>query len=94
MEKHKREKGKSSVSVLTQEQEREFELNRLGYYCKVRTVWDGNRKKNSFKFDIIQYENDKEVIIQKGIKVFPLPEQEAIRKRNEIISFYLKKVEK
>lgn len=93
MEKYKREKGKGSVSVLTSEQIQEFELNRLGYYCKVRSVWDGNRKKNSFKFDIIQYENDKEVIIQKGTKVFSVGEIEAIKKRNAVIGYYLNKLE-
>jgi hypothetical protein len=79
---------------LNTEQVNEFTLNRLGYYCKVKTVWDSVRKKNSFKFDIIQYEDCQEVIIQKGTKAFPLTEHEAIRKRDEIISFYLKKVEK
>ena len=79
---------------LTLAQSNEFTLNHLGYYCRVRSIWSRTRNKSDFSFDIIQYDNDKEVIIQKGTKVFPLSEHEAIKKRNEIISFYLKKVEK
>lgn len=78
--------------LLTQEQINEFTLNRLGYYVKVREVWNNTRKKKDFKFDIIQYDNDQEVIIQKGTKVFSCGEAEAIKKRNEIISFYLNKI--
>jgi len=75
---------------LTSAQIQESDLNRLGYYCKVRSVWDGNRKKNSFKFDIIQYENDKEIIIQKGTKLFSCGEKEAMVERNKEIESYLK----
>ncbi len=77
---------------LTQEQDNEFALNRLGYYVKVREVWNNTRKKKDFLFDIIQYDNDQEVIIQKGTKAFSCGEMEAIKKRNEIISFYLNKI--
>jgi len=79
--------------TLTQEQSNEFKLNSLGYYCKVRSVWNRARNKSDYSFDIIQYNNDQEVVIQKGTKVFPLPEHEAIKKRNEIINFYLKKIQ-
>lgn len=92
MEKYKREKGKDVHSVLTPEQEREFQLNRLGYYCIVRSSWNNARKKNDFLFDIIKYDNDQEVMIQKGTKVFPLSEHEAIKRRNEVIEYYLKKL--
>lgn len=92
MEKHKREKKGISVSVLTHAQENEFTLNRLGYYCKVRSVWNQAKKRNDFKFDIVQYENDKEVLIQQGKKVFPIGELEAIKERNKIIEYYLNKI--
>ena len=78
---------------LTPAQSNEFTLNHLGYYCKVRSIWNRARNKSDFSFDIVQYDNDKEVIIQKGTKVFPLGEHEAIKKRNEIINFYLKKIQ-
>lgn len=92
MESNKGEKGKIGDAFLTQEQSNEFELNRLGYYVKVREVWNNTRKKKDFLFDIIQYDNDQEVIIQKGTKVFSCGEIEAIKKRNEIIDYYLKKL--
>jgi hypothetical protein len=79
---------------LTQEQENEFTLNRLGYYCKVRSVWSQTKKKNDFKFDIIKYENDKEVLIQAGRKLFSCGELEAIKQRDSIIEYYLNKIKK
>jgi hypothetical protein len=75
-----------------QAQLNEFELNHLGFYCKVREKFNVQRKKKDFSFDIIQYKDDKEVMVQKGAKVFPIGELEAIEKRNEIIEYYLKKV--
>jgi hypothetical protein len=77
---------------LTQAQENEFTLNRLGYYCKVRSVWNQAKKKNDFKFDIVQYENNKEVLIQAGKKLFSCGEIEAIRERDKVISYYLNKI--
>jgi hypothetical protein len=76
----------------SQAQLNEFELNRLGYYVKVREKFNVQRKKKDFSFEIIQYKDDKEVMVQKGAKVFPIGELEAIEKRNEIIEYYLKKV--
>ena len=76
----------------SQAQLNEFELNRLGYYVKVREKFNVQRKKKDFSFEIIQYKDDKEVMVQKGAKVFPIGELEAIAKRNEIIEYYLKKV--
>lgn len=77
---------------LTQAQENEFNLNRLGYYCKVRSVWSQAKKKSDFKFDIVKYENDKEVMIQQGKKVFSCGELEAIKERDKVISYYLNKI--
>lgn len=77
---------------LTIAQQNEFALNKLGYYCKVRTVWNGIRKKNDFKFDIIQYDDDQEVIIQKGQKLFSIGELEAINQRDKVIEYYLTKL--
>jgi hypothetical protein len=77
---------------LTQAQESEFCLNRLGYYCKVRSVWNQSKKKNDFKFDIVQYENDKEVMIQAGKKIFSCGELEAIKERDKVIEYYLNKL--
>lgn len=77
---------------LTQEQSNEFQLNHLGYYCKVRSVWNRARNKSDYSFDIIQYDNDKEVLIQQGKKLFACNEIEAINERDKIISYYLKKV--
>jgi hypothetical protein len=76
----------------SQAQLNEFELNRLGYYCSVKEKWNNQRKKKDFTFDIVQYKDDKEVMVQKGAKVFPIGEFEAIAKRDEIIEYYLKKV--
>jgi hypothetical protein len=75
-----------------QAQLNEFELNHLGYYCSVKERWNNQRKKKDFSFDIVQYKDDKEVMVQKGSKVFPIGELEAIAKRDEIIHYYLKKV--
>lgn len=79
---------------LTQEHINEFSLNSLGYYVKVREIWNNTRKKKDFKFDVISYENDKEIIIQQGKKVFSCNEIEAIKERDKIIEFYLNKVKK
>jgi hypothetical protein len=76
----------------TQAQLNEFELNRLGYYVKVREKFNVQRKKKDFSFDIVQYKDDKEVMVQKGSKVFPVGEFEAMAKRDEIIEYYLKKL--
>jgi hypothetical protein len=76
----------------SQAQLNEFELNKLGYYVKVREKFNVQRKKKDFSFDIVQYKDDKEVMVQKGTKVFPIGEFEAIAKRDEIIEYYLKKV--
>jgi hypothetical protein len=76
----------------SQAQLNEFELNRLSYYVKVREKFNVQRKKKDFSFDIVQYKDDKEVMVQKGSKVFPIGELEAIAKRDEIIHYYLKKV--
>ncbi len=80
------------MSILTQEQENEFALNRLGYYCRVRSVWNNTRKKNDFMFDIVHIENDIEAMIQKGTKVFSVNETEGIKQRDKIINFYLNKL--
>jgi len=77
---------------LTQEQINEFSLNALGYYVKVREVWNNARKKKDFKFDVVMYECDEEKVIQAGKKVFQCGEIEAIKERNKIISYYLNKV--
>ena len=82
---------------LTSAQIQEFNLNRLGYYCKVREDWQWNndlRKKvrKGFLFDIIQYEDIKEVIIQKGTKLFSCGEKEAMVERDKEIESYLKKL--
>jgi len=77
---------------LTQEQSNEFILNRLGYYCKVRERWNNTRKKKDFMFDIVQYDNDQEVLIQQGKKIFPINEFEAIKERDKIIQYYLNKL--
>ncbi len=77
---------------LSQAQLNEFELNKLGFYVKVREKFNVQRKKKDFSFDIVQYKDDKEVMVQKGTKVFPIGELEAIGKRNEIIEYYLKKL--
>jgi hypothetical protein len=50
------------------------------------------RKKKDFSFDIVQYKDDKDVMVQKGTKVFPIGEFEAMAKRDEIIEYYLKKL--
>ena len=76
----------------SQAQVNEFELNRLGYYCSVKEKWNNQRKKKDFSFDIVQYKDDKEVMVQKGAKVFPIGEFEAMAKRDEIIDYYLKKL--
>ncbi len=76
----------------SQAQENEFLLNKIGFYCKVREKFNVQRKKKDFSFDIVQYKDDKEVMVQKGAKVFPIGELEAIAKRNEIIEYYLKKL--
>jgi hypothetical protein len=76
----------------SQAQLNEFELNKLGYYVKVREKFNVQRKKKDFSFDIVQYKDDKEVMVQKGTKVFPIGELEAIAKRGQIIEYYLKKV--
>jgi len=77
---------------LTQAQSNEFNLARLGYYVKVRTLWNQAKKKNDFKFDIVQYEKDKEVLIQVGKKIFSCGEKEAIKERDKVVLFYLNKV--
>lgn len=77
---------------LTQAQINEFSLNVLGYYVKVRSIWNQAKKKNDYKFDVISYENDKEVIIQQGKKLFSCGEVEAISERNCVIEYYLNKV--
>ena len=76
----------------SQAQVNEFELNRLGYYCSVKEKWNNQRKKKDFSFDIVQYKDDKEVMVQKGTKVFPIGEFEAMEKSDEIIEYYLKKL--
>jgi hypothetical protein len=83
---------KSKETKPSQAQNNEFELNRIGYYCKVREKWNNQTKKKDFSFDIIKYIEQKEVIVQKGSKLFQIGELEAIQKRNEIIEYYLKKV--
>lgn len=90
MEKNKGKERKGSNAILTQAQLNEFELIRLGYYCKVRSKWDQATKKNGWMFDIVKYENDQEVIIKKGTIVFNIGENEGIVKRNQIIESYLK----
>ena len=80
------------MSILTQAQENEFLLNRLGYYCRVRSIWNNTRKKNDFMFDIVRIENDIETMIQKGTKVFSVNETEGITQRDQIIEFYLNKL--
>ena len=82
---------KAKETKPNQAQLNEFELNKLSYYCKVRERWNNQRKKKDFSFDIIKYIEQKEVIIQKGSKLFQIGEIEAIQKRNEIIEYYLKK---
>ncbi len=82
---------------LTPAQSNEFQLNHLGYYCKVNEEWAWNNtlKKNArkgFKFDIIQYANDKEVMVQRGTRLFECGELEAIKRRNEEIEYYLNKL--
>jgi hypothetical protein len=77
---------------LTQEQSNEFEFARLGYYCRVDTVWNNTRKKNDWKFSITKEEDGKEVIIQAGKKLFQCNEIEAIKERDKIITFYLNKL--
>lgn len=82
---------------LTQAQTNEFEFARLGYHCKVREkyTWNNTLKKNirdGFFFDIVQYEDGKEKLIQAGKKLFSCGEIEAIKERDKIIEFYLKKV--
>ena len=100
MERNKREKGEGLHSILTQEQSNEFQLNYLGYYCKVREKWEYNNiiKKNDrkgFQFDIVRCnEKGQEVIVQKGVKLFSVSEKVAIDIRNSVIDYYLKKVEK
>lgn len=80
------------MTELTKEQENEFLLNRLGYYCRVRSIWNNTRKKNDFMFDIVHIKNDIETVIQKGTKVFSVNETEGIKQRNKIIEFYLNKL--
>lgn len=77
---------------LTEAQINEFELARLGYHCKVDTIWNNARKKNDWKFSITKEEEWKEVVIQVGRKVFSCNEIEAIKERDKIIAFYLKKI--
>ena len=77
---------------LTQEQQNEFTLNRLGYYCKVRESWNRKRKWWDFRFDFVKYENDKEVIMTKGTMTFECGEKEAIKKRDMAIQYYLNKL--
>lgn len=77
---------------LTEAQINEFELARLGYHVKVDTIWNNTRKKNDWKFSITKEEDEKEVVIQQGKKLFQCNEIEAIKERNKIIAFYLKKI--
>ena len=82
---------------LTQEQQNEFTLNRLGYYCKVKEKWTWNNSlrkniRDGFLFDIVQYYDNKEVMVQEGVKVFPIGELEAIIQRDKVISYYLNKI--
>jgi len=84
---------------LTKSQTNEFEFARLGYFCKVKEkyTWNSTLKKNirdGFLFDIVQYEDGKEKIIQAGKKVFSCSEIEAIKERNRVIEYYLNKVKK
>lgn len=78
-------------------QSNEFQLNHLGYYCKVNEEWQWNnllkrKVRKGFKFDIIQYENCKEVMVQRGTRLFECGELEAIKRRNEVIEYYLNKL--
>lgn len=77
---------------LTQAQINEFELNRLGYYCKVRESWNRKRKWWDFRFDFVRYDNDIEEVITKGTLIYECGESEAIKKRDIAIEYYLKKV--
>lgn len=77
---------------LTQEQENEFTLARLGYHVKVSEKWNNTRKKKDYMFSIIQYEDGKEKIIQEGKKLFSCGELEAIKERDKVISYYLNKI--
>lgn len=84
---------------LTQSQSNEFEFARLGYFCKVKEkyTWNNTLKKNirdGFLFDILQYEDGKEKLIQAGKKLFSCNEIEAIKERNVVIEYYLNKVKK
>lgn len=86
--------NKNTLEPLTQAQSNEFTLNRLGYYCRVRTVWNQSRKKSDFKFEIIRYNNDQEVSVYKDNLLHSCGEIEAMKERNKFIEGYLKKVEK
>lgn len=77
---------------LTQEQINEFELNRLGYYCRVRESWNKKRRWWDFRFDFVRYENNQEVIVTKGMAIFEGGEKETIKRRNVAIDYYLKKL--
>lgn len=95
MEKNKGKERKGSNAILTQAQLNEFELIRIGYYCKVREEWEWNKElkksiRKGFKFDIVQYEDDQEVVIKKGTVLFNIGENEGVIKRNQIIESYLK----
>lgn len=83
---------KKSDTEITIAQVNEFELNKMGFYCKVRTSYNKSRGKNDFLFDIITYNNNEEVIVKKGSVHFPIGELEAIKERDKIIEFYLNKV--
>lgn len=85
-------KATQAPIALTPEQIREFKLNRLNYYCKVREAWNNQRKKKDYSFDIIRYQDGEEIMMHKGTKIFPISENEAIKKRNEIIEYYLNKL--
>ena len=73
-------------------QENEFKLNRMGFYCKVRTLFNKSRGKNDYLFSIVQYEDGKEKVIQEDKKPFSCGELEAIKERDIAIQYYLNKL--
>jgi len=79
---------------LTKEQINEFNLNRLGYYVKIKQEFDKQDKKSKYRFYIVKEEDYKEELIQEGKKLFPIDFCSNCKTRNEIIEAYLKKVKK
>lgn len=80
------------MNELTKEQENEFALNRLGYYCRVRTQWNQKRHKSDYLFDIVIIENDQDVVIRRGTRAFEADVIGAIKERDKVIEMYLNKL--